>query len=741
MAGRFFCAVLLSALVTAAAPNASSKPGKKPASAPATPKAAADKSTGEVAQPVGPRAGSGERSLAADDKQPTPPPSEESAPSPPVAKAGGDKKPRAEERSGRPAHQRGRAPRRPASRLPAGAEASAAKPAVRRGVAGGATRTELAAGTDDPELRALREAERVLFPRPLDGAVAGFRWGGSEDGEVVDSGLPPDGRLTPRPGGEDRGVTAEWIRSLTLPNLPVRLEARVVRYLKFYRDNPRGRAIARVWARKSGRLAPALKAEFAKAGLPTDLVWLSLIESGHNPTIRSPAGAAGLWQFMPESGRMYGLTVDRWVDERLDPTRSTEAAIMYLSDLHRRFGNWELAMAAYNMGHGGLSRAIQKFNSNDFWELCRYEAGIPWETTLYVPKIMAIAVVMNNKKAFGIADVTPDAAERFEAVIVESATSLDHVARVGGVSEKTLTQLNPQLLAGRVPPVRPGQRSERFRVRVPVGTGAGITARLAQSEAESARLSSHVVKLGDTLDSVARNIGSDAAVLKTANRVGDDETLAAGTVLVVPRSARKDSAAPASPDVVVVPPRRFDYPDRERVFYIVRSGDTVNEIAKTFGVARGDVEAWNALDSSARLQPSMTLQLWVKKEALPSDARFSREAEVRVLVAGTPEFIDYYEGLGGKKRLTVAAREGETLASIGRRYGLSSGWMERINRKSRRKKLHAGEMVVVYVPKSTPDPTRQDSGLEPLRPATAPEPEALPAVQAESSRADTAPGG
>src|SRR5204863_10052187 len=121
-----------------------------------------------------------------------------------------------------------------------------------------------------------------------------------------------------------------------------------------------GKAIAKVWAKKSGRYISAMKAEFAKAGLPTDLVWMSLIESGHSATIYSPVGAAGRWQFMPEAGRLYGLTVDRWVAERLDPQRSTEAAIRYLSDLHRRFGNWELAMAAYNMGYGGLSRAIRK---------------------------------------------------------------------------------------------------------------------------------------------------------------------------------------------------------------------------------------------------------------------------------------------------------------------------------------------------------------------------------------------
>src|SRR4029078_2259873 len=147
-----------------------------------------------------------------------------------------------------------------------------------------------------------------------------------------------------------------------------------------------------------------------------------------------PAGASGLWRFVPESPRMYGLTVDRWVDERLDPQRSTEAAVRYLSDLRARFGSWEVAMGAYHMGHGGLLRAVRKFNTNDFWALSRYEAGLPWETTLYVPKILATAVVMANKKAFGIDDIEQDAPIAFDTVQVAPNVDLADVARAADVS-------------------------------------------------------------------------------------------------------------------------------------------------------------------------------------------------------------------------------------------------------------------------------------------------------------------
>jgi len=281
--------------------------------------------------------------------------------------------------AGRPAptHRRGRAPKEPRATLPEDVPPSAPSLAARQAIALGPV-TPSAGQVADPELSALHQAELVLFPRPVEGLTPGWSWElpapvEAAGPEVRADGFPPvapGGRPEPTAGATP--IDAEWLRSLALPSLPVRFDPRVVRYLEFYRDHPQGRAIARAWAKKAGRYAPAVRAGLARAGLPTDLVWLSLIESGHNPTIRSPAGAAGLWQFIPESARLYGLTVDRWVDERLDPQRSTEAAALYLSDLYQRFGSWDLAMAAYNMGHGGLSRAIAKYNTNDFWELSRH---------------------------------------------------------------------------------------------------------------------------------------------------------------------------------------------------------------------------------------------------------------------------------------------------------------------------------------------------------------------------------
>jgi peptidoglycan lytic transglycosylase D len=643
------------------------------------------------------------------------------------------------------------ASRRPSATLPANATRPTPNDAARKHVAGGSV-ADSSKGADDPELRALHDADRVLFPKPLPGSSSGFSFGfpkpasSGSSTEVVASGLPPS--ITPSDPGLDNGAEdatdAEWIRSLTMPDLPVRLESRVIRYLKFYRDNPKGKAIAHVWARKSGRYVSMLKAELAKAGLPTDLVWLSLIESGHNPTIVSPAGAAGLWQFMPEAGRLYGLNVDRWVDERLNPKRETEAALLYLTDLRRRFGSWELAMAAYNMGYGGLAKAIRKFNTNDYWELCRYEAGIPWETTLYVPKIFAIAVVMTNKKAFGIDDVTPDPPESFDTALAPPGLSLDQVARAAGVSESTISSLNPEFLAGRVPPAKSSTPS--YKVRVPAGKAGAVGAELAKLGDPEPDLEPYTVRLGDDAASIAAARGTDSRIIERVNHLSSGEVLARGTILLAPRRASAPMASDdKSDEIVVVSPREYRYPDRERVFYRVESGDTLSKIAEALAVEKSELEAWNSLDPAARLQSGMVLQVFVKFGARSERARVVKEKDARVLVAGTGEFFDYFEGLNGKKRIAVEARAGDTLATLGRRYGMSVGWMERVNRRSRKKELRAGEKLVVYVSADNAlakTGSAPDTELDPLPELDTSD--AKPDVAGPTTSAahpDTAPGG
>jgi membrane-bound lytic murein transglycosylase D len=619
-------------------------------------------------------------------------------------------------------HRRGGRPKTPQARLPHDVSLPQDNAKARRSIASGATKEEIENGPADPALMALSDAESVLFPEPVRGLQSSWSFElperAARPGRTL--GLPLTSELDAGPGYSQEDIA--WLKSLTMPDLPIRLDRRVVTYLKFYRDSQRGRTIAAIWTKKSGRYIAEMKSQFRRAGLPSDLVWLSMIESGHNPSIVSPAGAAGLWQFMPESARMYGLVVDRWVDERRDPARSTQAAVKFLGDLYRRFGNWELALGAYNMGYAGMSRAVVKFNSNDFWALSRLEGGLPWETTLYVPKIFALAIVMNNRDAFGVGKTQLETPEAFDTILVGPATPLAEVARGSGVSVSQLNQLNPQYVSGRLPPQDKGPLA-RFAVRVPQGRGERTLLAL-EKQGKRKGLQTYRVKLGDTIPSVAQHYGIAGSALVRENALSDSEVLRPNTVLLLPASAKPLSVSSERAEIVVTRDL-LPGPEQRRVFYRVSGGETLEEIAQASGLPTADLARWNVLDQTAHLREGMILQLMVPKVQALHDLRVVEEKDARVLLAGSPEFHEYFESEKGKQRVVVTVRDGDTLARIGSRYGMTVGSMERVNRRSRHSKLVEGEQVIVYTEKKV-SAASQNGERQSLPELAAPHPELLP---------------
>jgi len=620
-----------------------------------------------------------------------------------------------------PSHRVGPKPKTPAATAPADVPLPSPSERARRGIALGPTREQLA-GAASPELSELRAADKVLFPEPLPGLTAGWSFSvpAGASAPVGALGLPPHPRTS-----RDADVLpedAEWLRSLTMPDLPVVLDRRVVTYLKFYKDSPRGRTIAAIWAQKSGRYIAAMKAAFRRAGLPTDLVWLSMIESGHDPTIASPAGAVGLWQFMPESARMYGLLVDQWVDERRDPARSTQAAIRFLGDLQARFGSWDLALGAYNMGYAGMSRSIAKYSTNDFWTLSRLEGGLPWETTLYVPKIYALAIVMNNRQAFGLGRVKAEPAVGFDTILVAPGTTLAKVATLTKASEAELAALNPHYLAGRVPPVASADSAKTFPVKVPIGQG-----KLALRGASGTSGREVVqVRVGDRLSYIAQRYGVTEQRLAGENGLPQDVELAPKTVLLLPPGARDVGRdQPLGPFVVSRPAQAG--PVERVVFYEVIPGDDLAGLAVAFGVSETELVRDSAIDPGARLAEGMVLQVVVGKDRDLSHVRHFELAglpEAAVLVAGSPAFAEHFEGIKGKRRVEVLAKQGDTLAGIGKRHGMTVGSMERVNQRSRTSPVVAGERVVVYTDRTAGSaPTLAPEPLPALAP---PRPDLLP---------------
>jgi membrane-bound lytic murein transglycosylase D len=600
------------------------------------------------------------------------------------------------------AHPQGKPKKGPPKHARKAGEPGEPDEAVRRVIAGTAGRVV----RESPELKAMRELDRALFPGTAPTATPWIAEGtpliDRGEPEVVASGMPPSAALAPPPQAEP-ARDLSWLAKLAMPDIPVRWDARVVRYLEFYKNNPRARSMVAGWIKKSGRYGAAIRRTLRENGVPEDILWLSLVESGFDPTIQSPAGAAGLWQFMPEGARIYGLTVDRWIDERLDPERSTVAAARYLADLHTRFGSWELAFAAYNMGYGGLLASIRKYNTNDFWELSRLESGMPLETALYVPKIVAMAIVARNKAVFGLDDVELDPAISFDKISVRPGVSLQSVALAAGTGTDRIAELNPQILASRTPPVGPGGKDDAlFTLRVPVGAASKAASSLPQFAAAESKLERHVVRWGESLDDIAARRRTTRGMLASLNGLRREESLRPGTVLFVPAMRPEDAADPfndvaAGKPVVVVPALAFSYPDRRRVFYRVVAGDTLRDLSSIFGVSLGDLCRWNALDPGASLHDGMTLQAYLPAGRDRNDVLVLDEKDARVLPVGSQEFFSHFEGLRGRTRVEIACKQGDTFRTIARRYGLSVAQLERINGRARSSTLNAGDKVVVYV--------------------------------------------
>jgi membrane-bound lytic murein transglycosylase D len=547
-------------------------------------------------------------------------------------------------------------------------------------------------GLESPELRTMRLAEEELFGAGPEAAPDDFDPDcvyGAPDGLVAQPKAPPQLSI------QGKRVDLGFLRDLKLPpGLPVRWDRRVIEYLVFFRDDRRGRELAAAWLKRVERYAPMVRRVLAEHSLPDDLLFVAMIESGFDPTARSAADARGMWQFVKQAGESYALRIDRWTDERLDPERSTRAASRYMRDLYDRFGSWDLAFAAYNMGYAALLRAMRKYNTNDYWMLSHLEAGLPFETTLYVAKITAMAVVAHNPERFGFKKLTPDAPVSLAKVDVPEGTQLKTIAAASGVDVDTLRGLNPHILKDRVPPGEP-----RVALYVPKASYDKFAQKW--SKGHDAQLVSHVLRFGESLEDVARRAGVSAAKLRELNQLEPDEAARAGLPIFVPASrAASEPRVQAEPLVAAVPDRTFRYKDRRRVFYRVGSGDTLASIARFFDVTVDELGAWNSVVDASSLPRDLLLQLFVRPDLDLSRALVFTPDEVRVLVVGSEEFFEFHESQRGRVRVRYRVQPGDTTQKLGQKFELSAGSIGRINQFAPQRDLKADEWIILYVPEA-----------------------------------------
>lgn len=245
-------------------------------------------------------------------------------------------------------------------------------------------------------------------------------------------------------------------------DIPVTYNDQVKKWMDYFLN--RGRGFFERYTERAGRYAPILGAILEEHGLPRDLIFLAMAESGFNTSAKSWAAAVGPWQFMPSTGKLYGLEQDWYKDERRDPIKATVAAARYLTKLYGDFGSWEVAAAAYNAGEGKLSKAIRKYNSEDFWDLTKGRY-LKAETKNYVPKIMALAIIGKNLKSFGFDEIDFHEPLDFDEITVKPTTDLVKLSEMLGVEFEEIQRLNPEILRWFTPP-----NAEGYKLRIPPNT-------------------------------------------------------------------------------------------------------------------------------------------------------------------------------------------------------------------------------------------------------------------------------
>jgi len=386
---------------------------------------------------------------------------------------------------------------------------------------------------------------------------------------------------------------------------------RVLEYLEFFQVDARDRF--EIWLARLGRYEGMIRERLRSKGLPEDLVYLTLVESGLSNTAVSRARAVGMWQFIAGTARLYGLTVDPWVDERRDPFRATEAAVNYLADLRERLGgSVYLAAAAYNAGVGRVERGLGRLpgetdsvTDNTFFQLAD-RRFLRRETRDYVPKLIAASFIAKQPSRYGFSDVQPLEPLVFDEVTIPDATGLDVVARLADTTVDALLELNPQFVRGITPPDRP------VTVRVPRGRGTLVAARYDSLPVnERITFVDHYVSAGQTLTDIAHRYKVTVAMLQSANPSLRPHALKVGQRIIVPMSGR---IVPAAAWSAPPEPRYRQVSDVSRVrtrsaggeggeiTHRVARGETLTQIARRYGVTLAELLDYNDLTSSSVLK-------------------------------------------------------------------------------------------------------------------------------------------
>ena len=476
-----------------------------------------------------------------------------------------------------------------------------------------------------------------------------------EDLDEVEGEKPEDTTGLPEPDSQKHDI-------------PLVFNEQVRAFVYYFQTRKYG-MVSRAFERAS-RYMPMMRQVFDEEGLPQDLINLSFIESAVNPWATSRARAAGMWQFMPATGRLFGMEVSWWLDERRDPEKSTRGAAKYLKKLYEMFEDWPLALAAYNVGEGAIQNAIRRQNTRNFWAL-----RLPKETKHFVPAFMAMTIISREPDRYGFSP-PPDGPAEVEHVTLHHPADLKVLAQAAGATVEELRGLNPALIRWATPPGGP------FTLRIPGGRREAFDEHLERIPPDQRTTwIRHTIRKGETPSGIARRYGVDVQTVLDLNGLRKRQPLKAGSALRLPpvptpaflvQAEAKQSRRTAATASAKRPTQ-----------VTVKRGDTLERIARAHAVSTDNLRRWNALSSKAPLRPGQRLVV--------SAPQLARDSGTRPVLASAK---------ARPAPKTYVVKRGDTLERIARAHAVSADELRRWNQLPPKAALRPGQALRVDGPAS-----------------------------------------
>ena len=473
----------------------------------------------------------------------------------------------------------------------------------------------------------------------------------------------------PYPDSIQQTLITEFTEPEVVYDFPITINRQVELYLNLFQGKQR-RYFGR-WLARSGRYLPMMEAELKTAGLPLDLAYLSMIESGFNQRAYSRARAVGLWQFMYGTGRDYGLKVNKYVDERRDAEKSTKAAVTYLKNLYDEFGDWYLAVAAYNGGPGTMRSAMRRSKSNDFWKIAQ-KKYLRLETKRYVPKLIAAIIIAKEPEKYGFTDLKYEKPLAYDIVTVGPGLSLEAAAILADSKSKVIKSLNQELRTSKTP-----LNVAHYELKIPSGSKHLAENNLPRLHSVvNTQFKTHIIKSGENLTQICRRYNINTTTLLKVNNLQNGK-LVVGHRLRIPFRTVQYRILPEGMDAAIAA-------KNDLILHTIKKGETISKISQQYQIPPELIVSWNGLPSVHKITAGQQLALYMSNNATPPARAIAQAAPPAPKQNRIVVLSDNLKRSPSSQQVSEAYRwyrvkNGDSLWTISRRFNTSPAHIKKWN--------------------------------------------------------------